>query len=284
MVLAERADGKQAPRDVRVEDVEYLNVGGKPLLARFYIPAGKPIAGVVEAHGGQWMLGDRLNNAALDQALAAAGVFVMAVDFRMPPDVQYPASIADIHFAVRWLKAHAARYGIAPERVGGVATSSGAHQLLLATMKPSDPRYAAHPSPPGVNADASVRYLVVCWSVSDPLARYRMAQARNIERFLKSHAAYFPDEAAMAEGNPQLVLERGENILMPPLLYIQGTADDNLTPDMADRFVAAYRARGGDATLHKFDGQPHMFITKDPQSAASQAALARITDFIRERA
>jgi acetyl esterase len=66
------------------------------------------------------------------------------------------------------------------------------------------------------------------------------------------------------------------------VLILQGTADDNLTPDMADRFAAAYRKAGGVAELHKFEGQPHMFVTKDPTSAASREALALMKSFVRK--
>ena len=76
-----------------------------------------------------------------------------------------------------------------------------------------------------------------------------------MKHLLAAHAAYWADEAAMAEGNPQRIVERGAFTQLPPLLVIQGTKDDNLTDDMADRFVDAYRAAGGDATLEKIRRQ-----------------------------
>ena len=91
---------------------------------------------------------------------------------------------------------------------------------------------------------ARLRFAVACWSVFDPLARYRMVRARQVKHLLDAHAAYWKDEAEMAEGNPQLILERREFSDLPPLLVIQGTRDDNLTDDMADRFVAAYHGGG----------------------------------------
>ena len=87
----------------------------------------------------------------------------------------------------------------------------------------------------------------------------------------------------MAEGNPTLILERGEPAELPPALVLQGTNDDNLTPDMADNFVAAYRQRGGTIELETFEGQPHTFVSKDPTSAASLRALERIKAFVRQR-
>ncbi len=84
----------------------------------------------------------------------------------------------------------------------------------------------------------------------------------------------------MAEGNPQLILERGEAAALPSAILVQGTGDDNVTPDMADRFAAAYRTRGGQLQLEKFAGQPHTFIVRDPSSDASRRATELIRDFV----
>ena len=84
----------------------------------------------------------------------------------------------------------------------------------------------------------------------------------------------------MTEGNPQLVLERGENGKLPPLLILQGTKDNNVTPDMAEKLSAAWRSRGGKATLETFADQPHTFATQDPSSAASQRAIELIKAFV----
>jgi acetyl esterase len=87
----------------------------------------------------------------------------------------------------------------------------------------------------------------------------------------------------MAEASPQRILESGEAPLLPPALLIQGTADANVTPDMADRFAAAYAKAGGRITLRKFEGEPHTFVSVNPESPASVAALRLITDFIRDQ-
>src|SRR5439155_14630092 len=133
---------------VEVRDIEYQRQDGAPLLARLYQPKGArnsttPFPAVIDVHGGAWASGDRLNNAPLDEALAKSGIVVLAIDFRMPPQHRYPASIADVNLATRWLKNHAEEFGSRRELVGGLGTSSGAHQLLLSVLKPSDPRYAA---------------------------------------------------------------------------------------------------------------------------------------------
>jgi dipeptidyl aminopeptidase/acylaminoacyl peptidase len=84
----------------------------------------------------------------------------------------------------------------------------------------------------------------------------------------------------MAEGSPQLILERGEPVSTPPALIMQGTADDNLTPDMARNFAAAYRRAGGTIAYHEFAGEPHAFIPRNPTSSNALEALRLIVEFI----
>ena len=119
--------------------------------------------------------------------------------------------------------------------------------------------------------------------VADPLARYLAVQERGNPRLVEAHHQFWPSEEAMAEGNPQLILERGEASEKPPALIMQGTADDNLTPDMAANFATAYRKAGGTISFHSFPGQPHAFIAREPAAPDAQRALALIADFIKHQ-
>ena len=68
------------------------------------------------------------------------------------------------------------------------------------------------------------------------------------------------------------------------LLVIQGTKDDNLTDDMAQRFVDAYRAAGGDAALEIYEGKPHAFVILEQGAVTSEDAIAKMAAFICARA
>src|ERR1700746_3663486 len=138
---------------IQTEDLEYLRPqGAAPLLARFYRPDGAgPFPAVLEVHGGAWTMGDRLNNVAICEYLAARGIVMLAIDFRMPPAVRYPETVADVNFGIRFLKANAERFATRPGLVGGLGPSSGAHLLLLNALCPRDPRYASV-ALPGVDA------------------------------------------------------------------------------------------------------------------------------------
>ena len=155
---------------IDIADVEYLRHGNTSLLARLFTPRGSgPFPIIVELHGGAWCRGDRLNDTVLNEALATSGVVVAALDFRMPPEAPYPASLADIHYGIRWCKTQAAAWGSRPDWVGAMGSSSGAHQAMLLGMRPHDPRYAALPLPAGTTAvDASLRCVILCAPVIDP--------------------------------------------------------------------------------------------------------------------
>ena len=265
---------------IEEHDVVYLRHGELKLAARLYRPTcGGHLPGVVNVHGGAWTSGDLLNNEPTSRELAESGCVVMAIDFRMPPIASYPEPVADINFAIRWLKANAATYGVDPNNVGGIGFSSGGHQLTLNALRPRDPRYIRYPLPSS-DVDASLAFLVLLYAVLDPVARYAMVQSSQITKLINSHHGYWADEAEMAEGSPQGILERGEPVELPPVLIIQGVVDNNLTPEMADRFGAAYLKAGGRAEVLRYDDAPHGFIRRDASGVAALAAMGRITDFI----
>ena len=277
--------------DLNIEDLEYLRHGDIPLLARLFRPRGAgtfPL--IIELHGGAWCHGDRLNDTVINEALARSGVAVAALDFRMPPLAGYPASLADINYAIRWCKARAAELGIRRDRVGLLGVSSGAHQAMLLGMRPLDPRYSALPLTAGTAAvDARVRCVVLCWPVIDPLGRYHYAKELKaggkpypelVDQVLPSHDEYWKTEEAMAEGSPVRALERGERVELPPALYLQGTKDlAHPRPDL-DRFVAEYRKAGGQVALELYEGEGQAFITRNSSSPNATGAIERIIEFV----
>jgi len=279
---------------LEIDDVEYLRHGDTPLLLRLFKPSGTgPFPLIVELHGGAWCRGDRANDTALNEALAKSGVVVAALDWRMPPVVPYPASLTDINYAVRWLKARAVELRSQPELVGIMGSSSGGHQAMLAAMRPRDLRYSALPLPAATaQVDASVRCVVMCWPVIDPLGRYKYAKdlktrggshAEFADRVLPSHDQFWGSEEAMAEGSPTRALERGEKMELPPVLYIQGTADMAHPKTDRERFVETYRKAGGHLELELFEGEAEGFIGRNASSPNAASATAKIIDFVHKR-
>ena len=220
--------------EITTEDVEYLRHGDKKLIARLYKPKSDgPFPAVVDLHGGAWTSGDLTGTQGLDEALAKNGFVVASLEFRHNAD-GYPTSLVDINHAIRWIKAHARDLKVDPNRIGIGGASSGGHLAMLAAMRPNDQRYASAPLPAGSPAvDATVRAVAMSWPVINPLSRYRNAQKAaktpNPPAFSigmkEKHDLYWKTEAAMAEGNPMLMLERGEKVTMPPALWVQGRPD-----------------------------------------------------------
>ncbi|MDB5808175.1 MAG: hypothetical protein JWN94_297 [Betaproteobacteria bacterium] len=278
--------------EIDVSDVEYLRHGDKPLLARIYKPKGTgPFPIIVDLHGGAWCKKDRTSDAGTDEPLAKSGVIVVSLDFRMPPEARYPASLVDINYAVRWCKLHAAEWNGRADRVGILGVSSGGHQAMLTAMRPNDPRYAALPLPGKQAFDAKIHCAVMCWPVIDPLGRYRYAKNAQsssaaklkdaADGWVSGHDKYWGGgEAEMLEGNPTQALVRGEKVELPPVVYIQGTADIAHPKPNRDEFIASYRKAGGRVELHTFDGVGEAFITTDPNSEAARGAIEKIIEFV----
>jgi acetyl esterase/lipase len=277
-----------ARHEIDVEDIEYLRHGTRPLLARLYKPRGTgPFPLIIDLHGGAWCGKDRTSDAGTDEPLAKSGVVVMALDFRMPPEAGYPASLADVNYAIRWCKARAAELRTRPDLIGILGVSSGGHQAMLTAMRPRDPRYGAVALPGNPAVDATVRAVILCWPVIDPLGRYQYARqmqdgplAKQANTWLDCHDRYWGNEAAMAEGNPTLALERGEKTPLPPVLYVQGTADVAHPVPNRERFIASYRKAGGRVELHLFEGMGEAFITNNPTSPAALSAIDKMIEFV----
>ncbi len=103
---------------------------------------------------------------------------------------------------------------------------------------------------------------------------------KQAENWMANHEKYWADEAEMAEGNPTLALEREENVQMPPVLYLQGTDDLAHPKANRDNFIARYRKVGGRVELHLFKGVGEAFVTNDPASPQSLAAIDKIIEFV----
>jgi acetyl esterase/lipase len=130
---------------------------------------------------------------------------------------------------------------------------------MLSGMRPNDARYRALPLPEAPDADSTLAYLFALWPILDPYARMHFAKETGRGELVSRTEGFFLTEEAMQEGNPQLILDRGEKVQLPPTFIAQGTADTNLTMAMTERLVAAYRKAGGSIELEQFPGAPHGF-------------------------
>jgi acetyl esterase/lipase len=262
--------------DVTVTEAEMRrNAAGRMLMARIYQPRGAgPFPTVIDFHGGAWNAKDRRAEEPMDRAIAASGVLVVAIDLTLAPEAPYPACVQDANYGVRWLKTKAATWGGDPVRIGVYGSSSGGHVAELLAMRPRDARYNAIPLSASSKVDATIAYAAMRSPISNPYARFQNAETLKREPMVQNHVAFFKPWDTIHESNPQEILERHEPIGKVPLLIMQGERDDNMLPSIQAKFVAAYKAAGGECEYHVFEGSEHEWVaTPGPQTDRARAMV-----------
>lgn len=99
---------------------------------------GQPRPVVIFFYGGSWNSGTRAGYAFVGRALAAQGFVTVVPDYRLVPDVRYPAFVEDGAAAVRWVTANAGKYCGDGRSVVLMGHSAGAY---IAAMLAVDPRW-----------------------------------------------------------------------------------------------------------------------------------------------
>jgi acetyl esterase len=253
-----------AKLEIDVSEVELRrNKAGRMLMARIYKPHGTgPFPTLLDLHGGAWNAKDRYAEEPMDRAVASSGVLVVAIDMTRAPEAPYPACVQDANYAVRWLKANAAKWNGDPSKLGVYGSSSGGHVAELLAMRPRDPRYNAIPLPEGPNIDATVAYVAMRSPVSDPYARFKNAEQRKREPMVNNHRVFFVPWQTIHESSPQEILERHEPVTLVPLLIMQGALDDNVLPAVQEKFAKTYAAAGGEVQFHVFEDSEHEWVAR----------------------
>ncbi|MGU3540757.1 alpha/beta hydrolase [Methylobacterium sp. A54F] len=105
-----------------------------------YVPsAGSENAPVlVFFYGGSWQGGDKGDYAFVGQALAAQGFVTVLPDYRLYPEVRFPAFLEDGAAAIAWVRDNIAAYGGDPRRIVLAGHSAGAYNAVMLGL---DPRY-----------------------------------------------------------------------------------------------------------------------------------------------
>ncbi|HOL21645.1 MAG TPA: alpha/beta hydrolase [bacterium] len=121
------------PENVKViKNIVYAKAGDTELLMDIYIPEGKkePSPLVVWIHGGAWKSGSK-ENCYPALSLLKYGYAVASINYRLTGLVNFPAEIEDCKSAIRFLRANAEKYNIAPDRIGVWGASAGGHLAAL---------------------------------------------------------------------------------------------------------------------------------------------------------
>lgn len=119
--------------------LEFAVIGGRTLRLDLYRAPQSDAPVVVYVHGGGWRSGARGDDGpGRLEPLAAYGVTVASVDYRLAPDARFPDQIHDVKGAVRWLRARGPHLGLLTDRIGIWGASAGAYLGSLLALSPGD--------------------------------------------------------------------------------------------------------------------------------------------------
>ncbi len=201
-----------------------------------YRPGGasgsRPV--VVFWYGGGWTKGSREQYRFVGAALAEAGYVAVLPDYRLYPQVRFPAFIEDGALALAWAQAHAREHGGDPSRLYVMGHSAGAH---LAALLAVDPRYLRD-----AGGDPGAISGVI--GLSGP---YALAPDDGTLRSI------FAAPATPRDWQPVQRVSTAS----PPTLLVHGADDDVVWPSHSEEFAAALRAVGVPVQLELYAGRGH---------------------------
>lgn len=204
-----------------------------------YAPAvsAGPLPVVVFFYGGGWNSGYRGGYAFAARAIAARGFVVVVPDYRLVPEVRFPAFVDDAAAAIRWTVDHIAASGGDPARIAVAGHSAGAHIALLVTL---DRHYLAAAGVPG-----AVKAAV---GLAGPYDFLPLDAQSAIDAFGQA-----PDRQA----TQPIHFVRAD---APPALLLTGDADDTVKPRNTASLAAALRGVGAPVEVRTYPGVGHIGI------------------------
>ena len=186
-------------------------------------------------YGGFWQSGSKDLYLGFGQAFASEGLVVVIADYRLYPQVRYPAFVRDGAGAFAWLQAHVAQYGGDPERIFLAGHSAGAY---IAAMLAADPTWLRE-----AGADPARVGGVI--GISGP---YNFLPLRD-----RAMIAIFGG-ADVSETQPIAHIDGRR----PPMLLATGTADATVSPRNTADFAAKLKAFGSPVEVLTYSGVGHV--------------------------
>ena len=254
---------KFGPRDAGVTRVaQGLPYGDDPR-QRFDLHApsntgARSLPTLVFFYGGGWDSGARTDYGWAAQALAARGFVVAVPDYRLVPDVLFPAFIEDAAAATAAVAAAVGGHGGDAGRLGVVGHSAGAHLAMMITL---DRRYMAAVDRPDLIRAAA--------GLAGPYDFLPFDVPASVNAFGRTPDPTLTQPVTFARADA------------PPLWLGHGTADtvvhDNDTVILNDRM----KALGGRSEAHLYAGLNHaeMIATFSPLFRKKAPVLDDVTRF-----
>lgn len=190
-----------------------------------FVPArNEPAPVVVFIHGGGWTSGNKSNYRFVGAALARRGFLTVVPDYRLFPEVRFPAFLRDNVAAVAWTKAHIARFGGDPRRIFLMGHSAGAYNAAMLTLEKQWLGAA------DLDPDRDVAGMI---GLAGP---YDFLPLQDPE--LRQIFAPSPDLGL----TQPITFTRGD---APPMFLATGTTDLTVLPTNTERLAAAVYREGG---------------------------------------
>ncbi len=240
-------------------------------LARPIENAGVPLPALVIVHGGGWRSGDKGGGQwrSLPLQYASKGYVCISLNYRLTGEAPFPACLEDVKCAVRWLRAHAAEYGVDPDRIGAYGNSAGAHLVSMLGLVGPDAKLEGD----GPWQDHSSLVQAVCASATPAdFTNWKSGTSFGDTAFLAG-----PEEK-LAEQRKQASPISYVKAASPPFLLVHGTADTTVPYSQGERFAAALKEAGAkDVTLLTYEGAGHGVFGQhaDETGPAMEAFFAR---------
>lgn len=228
---------------------------------------------ILYMHGGSWISGSPAGyRAFLSRVSRAAGAVVLAVDYRLAPEHQFPAALEDCTQAYRWMR-HNGPGGPASAAATYLMGDSAGGNLALATLLKINDLQLPLPTAvialsPATDFSGGSESLVSRASV-DPIINPKILPAL-IPVYLGPHT-----DPTHPYASPLFGDYRG----MPPLLLQVGDAEVLL--DDSRRLAKRAAEQGCRVTLDVWEGMPHVFQGFAPFLPQASAAIAKIGQFVR---
>ncbi|MEO1524742.1 MAG: alpha/beta hydrolase [Planctomycetota bacterium] len=94
---------------------------------------------VLAVHGGAWMSGDKWTMRNHAFRLAAKGIAVVSINYRLAPKHKFPRQVDDVRDALIWIAEHAEEYRFDTKRLGLYGYSAGGHLVSLVATVADEP-------------------------------------------------------------------------------------------------------------------------------------------------
>ncbi|MCA9258836.1 MAG: alpha/beta hydrolase [Planctomycetales bacterium] len=245
----------------RVErNIHYVEAGHPQQILDLYLPATepeRPAPLLIWIHGGAWLAGDHSHTPM--EFLVNQGFAVASIQYRFSSHAIWPAQAHDCKAAIRFLRANAAAYHIAPERFGVAGASAGGH---LSAVVGTSGDVAALEGELG-NGEQSSRVQAVV-DLFGPTDLTLMARQAGPESSMDHDAPDSPESRLM--GGPiqsEHELARTANPLTyvdpkdPPHLIIHGDKDPLVPRAQSVLLATALIDNGVETTMYTIPGAGH---------------------------